>query len=97
MTASDSPNDPPAPSGPRTLPGTVTVRCRENGPLVVELPGDAGLTLRVTDHLGNAFPLPTGKRAVALCRCGQTATRPFCDGSHRTCGFSAADVAAPPP
>jgi CDGSH-type Zn-finger protein len=97
MTASDPPGDAPPPSGPRTPPGTVTIRCRENGPLVVELPTDAGLALRVTDHLGNEFSLPTGKRAVALCRCGHTATRPFCDGSHRTCGFSAADVAAGPP
>jgi CDGSH-type Zn-finger protein len=97
MTAPDPPLETSAPSDPRTPPGTVTVRCRENGPLVVELPADAGLALRVTDHLGNAFGLPTGKRAVALCRCGQTATRPFCDGSHRTCGFSAADIAPPPP
>jgi CDGSH iron-sulfur domain-containing protein 3 len=97
MTASDRPTDAPPPSGSRTPPGTVTVRCRENGPLVVELPADASLELQVTDHLGNPFPLPTGKRAVALCRCGQTATRPFCDGSHRGHGFSAGDIAPPPP
>jgi len=33
---------------------------------------------------------------VALCRCGQTRSRPFCDGSHKTCDFRAADLAGPP-
>jgi CDGSH-type Zn-finger protein len=73
---------------------TVTIRCREHGPLVVELP--AGVDLRVTDHLGQAFPLPTHKRSVALCRCGQSGSRPFCDGSHKTCGFTAPETAPPP-
>jgi CDGSH-type Zn-finger protein len=84
---------------PRELPpDAVTVRCREHGPLVVEMPTAPEferLWLRVTDHLGRAFPLPAGKRAVALCRCGHTQNRPFCDGSHKTCGFTAADPAPP--
>jgi len=77
-------------------PESLTIRCREHGPLVVEMPTDErfqGLSLRVTDHLGQEFPLPVGKRAVALCRCGQTRNRPFCDGSHASCGFQAADPA----
>ncbi len=81
-------------------PDAVTIRCRENGPLVVEMPeGDSGgsLRLRVTDHHGGEFALPTGKRAVALCRCGQSGSRPFCDGSHKACGFQAAEVAPPAP
>jgi phosphatidylglycerol:prolipoprotein diacylglycerol transferase len=84
-------------SGPPFLPpDSLTIRCREHGPLVVEMPTAerwTGLVLRVTDHRGQEFPLPTGKRAVALCRCGRTHTRPFCDGSHKTSGFDAADTA----
>jgi phosphatidylglycerol:prolipoprotein diacylglycerol transferase len=83
---------------PRSLPpDRLTIRCREDGPLVVEMPTDErfkGLSLSVTDHLGQAFQPPAGKRAVALCRCGQTQNRPFCDGSHTSCGFRAADRAA---
>ena len=80
--------------------GSVTIRCRLDGPLVVELPPDAeakGIYLRVTDHLGGEYPIPPGKRAVGLCRCGETKTRPFCDGTHKTCGFQAAETAPPSP
>jgi CDGSH-type Zn-finger protein len=66
----------------------VTIRCRENGPLVVQGP------VRVVDHQGNEFALPQGKDNVALCRCGHSRAKPFCDGSHRQCGFQAAETAA---
>jgi CDGSH-type Zn-finger protein len=69
----------------------VIIRCRENGPLVVK-----GLA-KVVDHLGNEFTPPPGKEAIALCRCGQSQTKPFCDGSHRQCGFQAAEMAPAPP
>lgn len=77
-------------------PGCVTIRCREDGPLVIELAAaEAGPqpACRVIDHEGGEFPLPAGKRAVALCRCGQSATKPFCDGAHREAGFRAAERA----
>jgi CDGSH-type Zn-finger protein len=65
----------------------IVIRCRENGPLVIKG------AVKVVDHLGNEFALPAGKENVALCRCGQSQTKPFCDGSHRTCGFQAAEIA----
>jgi CDGSH-type Zn-finger protein len=67
----------------------VVIRCRENGPLVV-----VG-AIKVVDHLGNEFSLPTGKENVALCRCGHSRNKPFCDGSHRSCNFQAAELAKP--
>ena len=67
----------------------VVIRCRENGPLVVL--GE----VKVVDHLGNAFVVPAGKPALALCRCGQSSIKPFCDGSHRANGFQAAETAPP--
>jgi CDGSH-type Zn-finger protein len=67
----------------------LVIRCRENGPLVIKGP------VRVVDHLGNEFVPPAGKDGVALCRCGQSRSKPFCDGSHRACGFQAAETAAP--
>jgi CDGSH-type Zn-finger protein len=69
---------------------TITIRMRENGPLV--LPAK----FKIVDHQGNEFVLPVGKENVALCRCGASKTKPFCDGSHKTCGFQATETAPPP-
>jgi CDGSH-type Zn-finger protein len=65
----------------------VTIRCRLDGPLVIEG------AVRITDSEGNIFPLDTSKPAIALCRCGHSAKRPFCDGSHRGAGFRAGELA----
>jgi len=70
---------------------TLTIRLRENGPLV--LPAK----FKIVDHLGNEFHLPVGKENVALCRCGHSKSKPFCDGSHKTCNFQARETAPPPP
>jgi len=67
----------------------VTIKTRENGPLLVTGP------FKLIDHVGNTYDL-TGKDTVALCRCGQSSSKPFCDGSHRGCGFVAAQLAPPP-
>jgi CDGSH-type Zn-finger protein len=67
----------------------IVIRCRENGPLLVQG------AVKITDHLGNEFVLPVGKESVALCRCGQSNNKPFCDGSHRRCGFQAGELAQP--
>lgn len=57
-----------------------------NGPLIVE--GDA----KLVDVKGNAFP---SQAKIALCRCGGSAKKPFCDGAHSKSGFKS-EVAAPP-
>ena len=64
----------------------VTIKARTNGPYKVEGPA------RVVDADGNEFVIQGG-RAVALCRCGHSATKPFCDKSHRRVGFIADDSA----
>lgn len=64
----------------------VVIKARENGPLLVTGP------VTLTDHLGNKYDL-TGKANIALCRCGGSKNRPFCDGSHKTNGFQATETA----
>ena len=68
----------------------VSIRTRENGPLLVTGP------ITLVDHEGNAFELGA-KETIALCRCGQSKNRPFCDGQHKACGFVAGEKAPPPP
>jgi CDGSH-type Zn-finger protein len=65
----------------------VTIKVRLNGPYFVE--GEFTLT----DHEGNPIPLPQGKKGIALCRCGASSTKPFCDGTHTKIGFKAAEEA----
>ena len=61
----------------RTIPSKFnTLRIRENGPLALE----AQIFLR-----GEALASPR----ATLCRCGASANKPFCDGSHVAAGFSA--------
>ncbi len=62
--------------------GQIKVTIRDHGPLLVE-----GV-FQLCDAEGNALALDPNKPAYALCRCGHTANAPFCDGSHKTCGFS---------
>ena len=62
------------------------IRAYENGPYVVR--GAA----RVLDADGNAYDTE-GKTSVALCRCGGSENKPFCDGTHSEIGFQAAERA----
>ncbi|MCL5788663.1 MAG: CDGSH iron-sulfur domain-containing protein [Candidatus Marsarchaeota archaeon] len=36
-----------------------------------------------------------GKTLTALCRCGQSSKKPYCDGTHRKVGFQAAAAEVP--
>ncbi len=58
------------------------LRFRENGPMVIDLP--EGTTIRLN---GEEHTLEKAK--LALCRCGQSQNKPFCDGSHKRVGFTA--------
>ena len=66
----------------------VTIIVRLNGPYRVRGP------ITLVDAEGNEFELP-GTEFVALCRCGHSKTKPFCDGTHREVGFQAETRAAP--
>lgn len=63
-------------------PATITPT--DNGPYLVQ----GGITLLDAD--GNAYETTD---AVALCRCGRSGTKPFCDGSHERTHFSAVNRA----
>lgn len=52
-----------------------------NGPLIVRGP------FTLVDEDGNE--IDAGRRTVALCRCGRSRLRPFCDGAHARSGFRA--------
>jgi CDGSH-type Zn-finger protein len=60
----------------------------------IRLEGD----FTVYDADGNQFGLG-GRTTVGLCRCGQSANKPFCDGSHKRVGFESMCPARelPPP
>lgn len=56
-----------------------TIECSADGPYIV----------RGLEKLHNSRGEPiTTKRTIALCRCGGSASKPFCDGTHSTIGFS---------
>jgi CDGSH-type Zn-finger protein/uncharacterized Fe-S cluster protein YjdI len=71
---------PSRPSQPGDNTGPLNVRLGPNGPVLFEGPLDV-----LSDDRNEKV---TGQKG-ALCRCGQSATKPFCDGSHRTAGFEA--------
>ncbi|MCL6480378.1 MAG: CDGSH iron-sulfur domain-containing protein [Firmicutes bacterium] len=70
------------------MPVNITVK--KNGSYRVE--ATDGTEIKVVDADGKAFDL-RGKTAFSLCRCGHSANKPFCDGSHSRIGFQADDVA----
>jgi CDGSH-type Zn-finger protein len=71
----------------------VTITVRKNGSLKIDDPNGV---VEMVDGDGNRYDL-TGKTAFSLCRCGASANRPFCDGSHNKITFQANDTAIKTP
>jgi CDGSH-type Zn-finger protein len=68
------------------------ITVRNNGSLLVSGP------VTLVDAAGQPFGL-SGRTSISLCRCGHSADKPFCDGSHGRAGFKSEVVARelPPP
>ena len=67
----------------------LTITVRKDGPyLITDV--DA---VEVVDHEGKVLERAAGKKNIALCRCGASTTKPFCDGTHSRIGFRAAEAA----
>jgi CDGSH-type Zn-finger protein len=58
-----------------------TITPYRDGPLIVR--GD----FRLVDADG--VEIDPGRGTVALCRCGKSGIKPFCDGTHKKSGFTA--------
>jgi hypothetical protein len=56
--------------------GGSTIQAYPDGPLIVRG------AFALQDHLGGS--IPNDRRTVALCRCGRSAIKPFCDGAHKS-------------
>lgn len=65
----------------------VEIKVRDRGPYKITGP------IRLIDAEGGEFAFDAGQ-PVALCRCGHSHTKPFCDGSHRDAGFDSCVRAA---
>jgi CDGSH-type Zn-finger protein len=61
-----------------------------NGPLLVEV------SSQICDQNGRPYALQSAAK-VALCRCGASSDKPFCDGTHAKIGFIAAAQPSPVP
>jgi len=59
----------------------IEIQILDNGPLRV-----TGGEIVLKDGTGKAFNL-AGRPAISLCRCGGSAKKPFCDGTHSKAGF----------
>ena len=68
--------------------GGATITPYRDGPLIVR--GD----FRLVDQDG--AEIDPGRRTIALCRCGKSGIKPFCDGTHKRAGFSAPSAPSRP-
>ena len=56
------------------------IKAAENGPLLIEVT-EARLVKEGKEEV-------LGQKTIALCRCGQSLKKPFCDGAHKKCDFT---------
>ncbi|MDQ1076066.1 MULTISPECIES: CDGSH iron-sulfur domain-containing protein [Microbacterium] len=61
----------------------VTITAYPDGPLLVR--GDAEI------RTSEGEPVARTRRTVALCRCGLSTIKPYCDGTHKASGFRTDD------
>ena len=80
----------------------MTIAVSANGPYLVS--GDVPLSTQtiVADAQGNSIDWRNGaeidhRPTFALCRCGQSANKPFCDGAHVAAGFDGTETASNDP
>src|SRR5947208_7635973 len=78
------------------MPEETRITPKPNGPLVVQGP------VKIVTPDGRELAVPPRKdgkpaEVVVLCRCGGSATKPFCDGTHKRNGFSYAPPQASAP
>jgi CDGSH-type Zn-finger protein len=79
--------------GGNDMSDNIEIICNNNGSLRV-----TGENIVIKDAAGNTFGLG-GRTVISLCRCGHSANKPFCDGSHARVGFESVVEARdlPPP
>jgi CDGSH-type Zn-finger protein len=65
----------------------VEIKARHNGPFKVTGP------IRLIDADGTEYDLGEEGVPIVLCRCGRSATKPFCDKTHKRIGFDAPERA----
>ena len=89
VTHSSPVPDPPEDADPASehVAGA-TITPYRDGPLIVR--GD----FRLTDQDG--AEIEPGRDTIALCRCGKSGIKPFCDGTHKRAGFSAPSAPSRP-
>jgi CDGSH-type Zn-finger protein len=81
------PAEPDLPEDDDARPGA-TITPYRDGPLIVR--GD----FRLVDQDG--VEIDPGRDTIALCRCGKSGIKPFCDGTHKRSGFSAPSAPSRP-
>jgi CDGSH-type Zn-finger protein len=64
----------------------------ENRPSVIPTPNGPYLVKNLENLVDKRGSIKT-KETMALCRCGQSANKPFCDGTHAKIGFSSEKLA----